>query len=200
MSNTNTNFGLIAKRWLIIILIIALIFGAYTQVYNQMPPTDENAISEQYQEYLEKYDALKNLARVAIRQGQGIDVSKLSETTTKYKILSDDKNVTVEYVVNPKFGQDNFSFSAKITLSKDYEILEEKYSDAKELEDFKRSYIFRQHMISLMAGMLIVVVLYLGVCMCYGFFHLSKKILKIFKTEIKTIDASDTNYPETPTG
>ena len=199
MSNTNKNWGLIAKRWLIIILIIALTFGAYTQFYNQMPPTDENAISEQYQEYLEKYDTLKNLSRLAIRQGHGIDVSMLSEATTKYKILSDDKNVTVDYVVNPKFGQDNFSFSAKITLSKDYEILEEKYSDAKELEDFKRSYIFRQHIISLMAGVLIVVALYLGVCMCYGFFHLSKKILKIFKTENKTIDASDTNYPETPT-
>lgn len=198
MSNTNKNWGLIAKRWLIVLLIIFLTLGAYTQVYDKMPPTDKSAIEEQYQEYLEKYNTLKNLSKLAIRQGQGIDVPKIADASTKYKIHSNDKNVIVEYVVTPKFGRDNFSFGAKLTLSTDYEILEEKYSDAKELEDFKRDYIFRQHMISFFAGIIIVVILYLAFCMCYGFFHLTKKILKIFKKEA-VID-SDTNYPETPTG
>lgn len=198
MSNANKNRVLLVKRWLIILLLVLLILGAYTQVYSQMPPTDENAIEKQYQEYQEKYNTLKNLSRLVIRQGQGIDIPKLADASTKYKIHSSNNNVIVEYVVTPKLGRDNFSFEATLTLSTDYEILEEKYSEAKELEDFKRQYIFMQHFISLFAGIIIVIALYLIVCTCYGFFHLSKKILKIFKNQA-VID-SDTNCPETPTG
>ena len=200
MSNTNPNWKLTAKRWLIVLLVIVLVIGAYVQVYSRMPATDEKAIGEQYQEYLAKYDTMKNLSQLAIHQGKGIDIPELSKENLKYKIYNTDKNIIVEYEVNPKFGRDNFSFEAKLTLSKDYEILKEKYSEAKELDEFKREYTLQQHMLALLLGILIVVILYLVACLCYGIFHLTKHLFKLFEKEKQTTVDSDTNYPETPTG
>ena len=200
MSNTNRNWKLIAKRWLIVLLIIVLILGAYTQVYSKMPATDEKAINEHYQEYLAKYDAMKSLSELAIHQGQGISIHQLSEENVKYQIYNTDKNIIVEYEVNPKFGRNTFSFNAKLTLSEDYEILKEKYSEAKELDEFKREYTFQQHLLALLFGILIVVILYFDACLCYGIFHLTKHLFKLFEKEKQTTVDSDTDYPETPTG
>ena len=200
MSNTNTNWKLIAKRYLVVLLVFGMI-GSLFMLYNsKMPSTDENAITEQYQEYLDRYDSLKNLSVLAIQKNNGIDTIRLSEDNIKYKIYNTNKNVFVEYWVNPKFGRDNFSFEAKITLSKEYEIEKEKYSEVKELEDFKREYAFRQYMIAMLYATFTVIGLYLVLCMCYGIFHLTKHLCKLFAKEKQVVIDSDTNQPETPTG
>ena len=200
MSNTNQNWKLIAKRYFIVLLVIGMISVLFMFYNSKTPTADENTITEQYHEYLDRYDSLKNLSILAIHKGKGIDIPKLSEDNIKYKIYNTDKNVFVEYWVNPKFGRDNFSFDAKLTLSKEYEIEKEKYSEIKELEDFKREYTFRQYMITLLYATATVIGLYLALCMCYGIFHLTKHLCKLFAKEKQVVVDSDTNQPETPTG
>ena len=199
MSNTNPNWKLVAKRYLIVLLIFCMIGGLFMFYNSKTPTIDETAITEQYQEYLDRYESLKNLSVLAIRKGNGIDIPKLSTDNVKYRIYNTDKNVFVKYWVNPKFGRDNFSFDANLILSKEYEIEKEKYSEVKELEEFKKEYIFRQYMLTLLYATATVIGLYLALCMCYGLFHLTKHLCKLFVKEKQVVVDSDANHPDTPT-
>ena len=200
MSNTNRNLGLIAKRWLVVIGILSLILGLYMLYDSRLPPTNDATLIEQHQQYLEKYEAAKNLGKQVIQQGKGIDILRLSQENVDYEIRTVLKNIIVEYSVDSQFGKDNFSFDATLTLSKDCEILKEEYSKAKEFEEYKREYIFRQRMLSLLKAVFTIVGLYVIVCLCYGAFYLTKRLFKLFEDEKATVVDSDTDYPDTPTG
>lgn len=200
MSNTNRNLGLIAKRWLVVIGILSLILGLYMLYDSRLPPTNDATLTTQHQQYLEKYETTKNLGKQVIQQGKGIDILRLSQENVEYEIRTVLKNIIVEYSVDPQFGKDNFSFDATLTLSKDCEILKEEYSKAKEFEEYKREYIFRQHMLSLLKAVFTIVGLYVVACLCYGAFYLTKRLFKLFKDEKAPVVDSDTDYPETPTG
>lgn len=186
---TKRNWGRVLKRLLAVALSVAIIAVAYNVIYNILA-TDDLTMRENYENVKAKHESLKEIAENSIEEGQGIRIDQLSKAGVQFEIYNDGENIILYYYINEKNG-DEYPYKATITLSDDYEILDEEYSEAAKFEDYKWSSEFLVHLLSLFTAMFIFVVLYFVLCIGQGIYYAIKWVINLKKKpkpEIKTIN------------
>ena len=91
-------------------------------------------IQNDYKTKKEKCELLRTIPSVCIEEGKGINTQEISNKDIKYEIYNDNENVIFYYYIEGENPRKN-PYKAKITLSNDYKIIDEKYDV--ELEDFE---------------------------------------------------------------
>lgn len=186
---TKRNWGRVLKRLLAVALALAIIAVAYNVIYNILA-TDDLTMRQDYETVKEKHESLKMTANDSIDEGQGIRIDQLLKAGVQFKIYNDGENIILYYCINEKNG-DEYPYKATITLSNDYKILDEEYSEAAKFEDYKRTTESIEHMVALAIAMFIFVALYFVLCIGQEIYYAIKWVINLKKKstpEIKTIN------------
>lgn len=186
---TKRNWVTILKRLLAVALAVAIIAVAYNVIYNIIA-TDDLTMRQSYEIVKEKHESLKMIAKDSIEEGQGIRINQLSKAGVQFKIYNDGENIILYYYINEKNG-DEYPYKATITLSNDYEILDEEYSEAAKFEDYKWTTELIEHLVAMAGGFFIFAALYFVLCIGQTIYHVIKwaiNLKKKPKREIKTIN------------
>ena len=194
MSNSKRNNSKAFKRFLVIILTLAIIAVAFMFIRSRAA-TDEATIQTAYNEYVAKHELLKAIADDAIHEGESIDITVFTDENVMYKVYNnDDQTILVHYWLNEEIRND-LPFFAKILLSNDYQIINEEYSSAEEYETFKWKFLFKENIVFLLYGLFVFAAFYVIVCFFYGFISVTAWIAKLFKREkiAKPATMSETN-------
>lgn len=186
MSNSKHNNSKAFKRFLVIILTLAIIAVAFMFIRSRAA-TDEATIQTAYNEYVAKHELLKAIADDAIHEGESIDITVFTDENVMYKVYNnDDQTILVHYWLDEKVGND-LPFFAKILLSNDYNIINEEYSSAEEYDAFKWKFQFKENMLFLFYGLFVFAAFYVIVCFFYGFISLTGWIARLFKREKRVV-------------
>jgi len=119
-----------------IILVIATIWGGSVLIYNHHLKQDDETLLESYETKQEKCELIKSIPNDFIEEGKGINLQEIPDNI-RYEIKKQsDGNIQFYYYIESENGYDSTPYRAWITLSKDYEVIEEKYADI-ELDDFE---------------------------------------------------------------
>ena len=186
---TKRNWRRVLKRLLAVALSVAIIAVAYNVIYNIIA-TDDLTMRQNYETVKEKHESLKMIANDSIEEGQGIRIDQLSKAGVQFKIYNDGENIILYYYINEKNG-DEYPYKATITLSNDYEILDEEYSEAAKFEDYKWTTELIEHLFAMAGGFFIFAALYFVLCISQTIYHLIKWAINLKKKpkhEIKTIN------------
>lgn len=185
MSNSKHTNSKAFKRFLVIILTLAVIAVAFMFIRSRAA-TDDATIQSEYHTYVAKHEKLKAIADDAIHVGEGIDITVFTDENVMYKVYNnEDSTILVHYWLEEEIGND-LPFFAKILLSNDYQIINEEYSSAEEYEMFKWKFQFKENMVFLLYGIIVFSAFYVIVCFFYGFIAVTGWIGKLFKREKRT--------------
>jgi len=122
--------------FIVIILVIAAVWGGAVLIYNNHLKQDDATLLESYETKQEKCELLKSIPIDFIEEGKGINLQEIPDNI-RYEIKNQsDGNIQFYYYIEPESNSDSNPYKAWITLSKDYEVIEEKYGDI-ELDDFE---------------------------------------------------------------
>ena len=182
MSNSKHNNSKAFKRFLVIILTLAIIAVAFMFIRSKLA-TDEVTIQSEYHDYVAKHELLKAIADDAIHEGNCVDITVFTDKNVMYKVYNNEDNtILVHYWLEEEIGND-LPFFAKILLSNDYQIINEEYSSAEEYETFKWKFQFKENMLFILYGIFVFAAFYVIVCFFYGFISVTGWIAKLFKRE-----------------
>lgn len=182
MSNSKHNNSKAFKRFLVIILTLAIIAVAFMFIRSKLA-TDEATIQSEYHDYVAKHELLKAIADDAIHEGNYVDITVFTDKNVMYKVYNNEDNtILVHYWLEEEIGND-LPFFAKILLSNDYQIINEEYSSAEEYETFKWKFQFKENMLFVLYGIFVFAAFYVIVCFFYGFISVTGWIAKLFKRE-----------------
>ncbi len=115
---------------LIIVAIIVASNVIYDARYDNIAVDDE--IKESYEIKEDKFKLLKTIAEDSVEEGKMIRINQISREGIQYKIYNSGENIILYYYIDEKINNE-YPYTATITLSNNYEILDEEYF---ELEDF----------------------------------------------------------------
>lgn len=173
------NWVTILKRLLAVALAVAIIAVAYNVIYNNIV-TDDLTMRHNYDTAKEKHESLKLIAKDSIDEGHGIRINQLSKARVQFKIYNDGDNIILHYYINEKNG-DKYPYMATITLSNDYEILDEEYSEAAKYEDYKWTTELVEHLFAMACALFIFIALYFALCIGQGIYHVIKWAISLKK-------------------
>ena len=183
----------IVKRLLAVFLAIAIITVAYNVIYNNIA-TDDLTMRQDYETVREKHESLKMIANDSIEEGQGIQIDQLSKAGVQFKIYNDGENIILYYYINEKNG-DEYPYKATITLSNDYEILDEEYSEAAKFEDYKWATELIDHLLAIAGGFFIFAALYFVLFIGQTIYYVIKWAINL-KNKPKRESKNITNHTE----
>ena len=134
------------KLFKLLITTIALFLIGYGFFYSKIAIDDE-AIRQCYETIKEKQEFLKTISSDVVKEYEGIEFKQFSETEIKYNVYADGENITVCYYIDEKNG-DEYPYKATITLSNEYQILDEQYPEIEHFEKKKKSIKFFEKLLS----------------------------------------------------
>lgn len=111
-----------------LILSILTSTGTYVYISNEVLPNKEEVYKGYYQESVEKCELLESVAQDAIVEGQGFALDKIDTENIGYTITPNGETIEFYYYVIDTYADSLYEYNATITLSKNYEIIEEEYS------------------------------------------------------------------------
>jgi len=121
--------------FIVIILVIAAVWGGAVLIYNNHLKQDDETLLESYETKQEKCELLKSIPNDFIEEGKGINLQEIPDNI-RYEIKNQsDGNIQFYYYIEPETRSDSNTYKAWITLSKDYEVIEEDYGI--ELDNFE---------------------------------------------------------------
>lgn len=162
------------KSYLAVLMILSfLVISVADNVFYNKIATDDTTIRQNYEAKQEKYEFLKEIARDAIEEGNGIEINQFSREGIQYNIYNEGENIIVHYYIDEKIG-DEYPYKATITLSNDYEILEEKYVEKEEFEDYKQGIQLAEKWLSLAYAIMALLVMYIVYFIFYFAYHATK--------------------------
>lgn len=125
-----------------LILSILTSTGTYVYISNEiLPKNKEEAYKGYYQEIVEKCELLESVAKDVIIEGQGFALDKIDTENIGYTITPNGETIEFYYYVIDTYADSLYEYNATITLSENYEIIEEKYSKTKENLPSEEEYV-----------------------------------------------------------
>ena len=122
MQESNNKLKLLKKILKIVIMIFLTII--VTEIVYNITLPDDTEIEKSYNEKKEKFQLLEDVANCTIEEGIGICTQNIPSDKIKYNIYTKKDNFVYYYYIS----DEETKYNAKITLSSDYEILDEEYS------------------------------------------------------------------------
>ena len=169
---TKRRWQIVLKRLLLVALAVLEIAVAYNVIHNRIA-TDDVTIQQDYEAIQEKHEFLKEIARDAIEEGNGIEIDQLSRKGIQYKIYNNGENIIIHYYIDEKIG-DEYPYEATITLSNEYEILDEQYVEKESFEAYKWRMQILAKMGALAGALMTFMALYLVCCVVQGAYYVVK--------------------------
>ena len=140
-----------------IMVIIPSVIGVSDLIYSYYLEKDDASLLQIYEARKEKCELLKSVPIDFIEVGKGINLNDIPDNI-KYEIKNqNDGNIEFYYYIEQESNSDANPYKAWITLSQEYEVLEESYGDI-ELDDFE-SYKNQQNKNDRMYAILIVILI-----------------------------------------
>ncbi len=134
---------------LLTVIAICIIYAIVTPICFNKYERDESSIQSSYETEKQKIELLKEISENCIDEGIGISIQKdsspileedkgyINQESISYKIYSKDENIIIYYEIKEPSKTES-KYNATITLSKEFEIINEDYSiKLEDLEDFK---------------------------------------------------------------
>lgn len=151
-------------KFLEVLLVLALTVGAFLLVkfviYRQIA-VDDTEVQRSYEEEEKTYELLKTTRQLCIEEGRGINIDKIPSKDIKYSIRYNTENIVFSYYIQEGHSNSKIG-SATITLSKDYKVLQEKYSNQPEdFETFSNNYQWLPKILSSLYAMVVVLLIYI---------------------------------------
>lgn len=125
-----------------ILLSIPVCTGTYMYISQNIMPNDKNVYQEFYLEEISNCELLESVAKEVIIEGEGFAFDKIDTEKVGYEITPNGENIEFYYYLKDTYNDEHsYTYRATITLSKDYEIIEEEYSRSKEYFGSEQEYI-----------------------------------------------------------
>lgn len=148
------------KRVLTLLLILLAIGIGTIIIYNNIA-SDEISLQEDYEIKKEKCELLRTISSNLIQEGKGINTQGITNKDIKYKIYNDGDNIIFYYYIENNYSSKNI-YTARITLSNDYKILDEEYGvKLEDYETYKHTVQFSEILLSAAYALFIVLVVYI---------------------------------------
>ena len=117
------------------VFIIAAVIGLSNFIYTYHLKPDDATLLENYETKQEKCELIKSIPNDFIEEGKGINLQEIPDNI-RYEIKKQSNgNIQFYYYIETESSSDSNPYKAWITLSKDYEVIEEEYGI--ELDDFE---------------------------------------------------------------
>ena len=153
-------------------LIVVCVFNTCTYTYFlSTVDTSEVEIKEAYQDELEKYAIVNEVANASIQEGVGVFAPSISYDSLMYEISNDGDIIHARFWINEERA-DTYPYSAWVKLSQDYEILESHYPEEETFELFTRRYEIGDKLMALLYSLEVFFVVYVAgaaICGCFYF-------------------------------
>jgi hypothetical protein len=150
---------------LLFILVGVVMVIVISNIMYEKLQNEQKMVSD-YEKEKESCELLKNIAKETIKEGVGIDTRTISNDEIQYRIYNDnEKIIYYYYLIDESIKDDSTAepkYNATITLSNEYKILKEEYSDEIEsLTEYSKSYTFMNRLYAIIYGILFWVCFYL---------------------------------------
>lgn len=144
---------------LVVIGILIIVIASKTW-YNYFNKAQD--VVTMYEENKEKCKLLRQVAKEVIDEGHGIDESKIPAGKVEYRIYgTPDGNIVLYYHLEDIGMNSSYIYEATITLSKEYAILSEEYSqEIGTFEEYKQNHEFANRLVSSAFGIVIMLFVY----------------------------------------
>lgn len=161
------------KIFFTFILIIVCIIVSGEIIFNNYV-YDESEIINSYEIQEEKCQLLKEISKDVIGR-DGIKIGDINGDEVQYRIYNDDENIIFYYYLKDASASSEHQYEATITLSKEYDILNEEYSiETQEFEEYKESRVILYKIVSVCYGALFVIFCCLLILVVYILIKLIK--------------------------
>ena len=172
--------SIVCKKMIRVVLTILMIVVAYG-VFHTILVSDDATIRQNYEAKQEKYEYINLVVKESIEEGKGIKIHQLSSEGIQYKIYNDGDNIIVYYYV----GRENDSYKTTLTLSNNYEILHEEYTEKENFEDYKLRVKVIQKVACLAFGIMVFMMLDCAYCI-FKIIYISAKWIVLRVKNLKT--------------
>ena len=167
----------------IFLLILVCVFNTCTYTYFlSTVDTSEVEIKEAYQDELEKYAIVNEIANTSIQEGVGVFAPSISYEGLMYEISNDGDIIHARFWINEERA-DTYPYSAWVKLSQDYEILESHYPEEESFELFTRRYEIGDKLMALLYSLEVFFVVYVVGAALYGLFYFVRWLIRTHKIE-----------------
>ena len=164
-------------------LIVVCVFNTCTYTYFLSTiDTSEIEIKEAYQDEIEKYAIVKEVADASIKEGIGVFAPSISYDDLMYEISNDGDIIHARFWINEERA-DTYPYSAWVKLSQDYEILESHYPEEESFELFTRRYEIGDKLMALLYSLEVFFVVYVVGAALYGLFYFVRWLIRTHKIE-----------------